>query len=223
MDYSSIKEVNIKLQDIKKEYNDKEVLKGININISNESFFSILGKSGAGKSTLLNIMGLIENCSQGEYSFNDTAIKNTKDYSYLRKEYIGIIFQSYNLIKKLTCEENIKLPLLYSKKTIEKNYYKELIERLNLQEILKKPVSVLSGGEKQRVAVARSLVNNPSLIIADEPTGNLDSENKWKVFEILKEEHEKGRGVVIVTHDEELASKTEKKYFLNKGLLYEID
>ncbi len=216
-----IKNIDIKLCNITKNFGDRQILKNINLNIKNDSFISILGKSGAGKSTLLNIVSLIESYSTGKFRFNGENIMRKKDYVDLRREFIGIIFQSYNLISSLTCEENIILPSIYSNVNVDKMYYDKLIEELGLKEIIKKPVYVLSGGEKQRVAVARSLINNPSLIIADEPTGNLDKENKWNVFNILKREYNRGRAILIVTHDEELAEKGKSKYILSKGILYE--
>lgn len=217
----NIKPINIKIKNIAKQYGDKVVLEDINLKIKNDSFISILGKSGAGKSTLLNIISLIESYSKGEFMFNEINITKHKDYVDLRRQFVGIIFQSYNLISNLSCEENIILPLIYSNNNINKKYYNTLINELDLGEIEKKPVYMLSGGEKQRVAVARSLINNPSPIIADEPTGNLDKENKWGVFNILAREHKKGRAILIVTHDEELAGKSKNRYILSKGKLHE--
>lgn len=216
-----VKSINIELKNIEKRFGTRQILKDINLDIKNDSFISILGKSGAGKSTLLNIISLIESYTMGDFLFNGKKIFKKKDYVDLRREYIGIIFQSYNLIPNLSCEDNIILPSIYSKNNINKLYYDKLINELGLKEIIKKPVYVLSGGEKQRVAVARSLINNPSLIIADEPTGNLDKDNKWSVFNILKREYNNGRAVLIVTHDEELAKKTRSRYILDKGILYE--
>src|SRR5699024_2076220 len=154
-------------------------------------------KSGSGKSTMLNILGLLENCSGGEYIFNGIPIVNGVDYSRLRLENIGFIFQSYNLIPTLSCMENILLPLLYNKHNAVQDF-DELVELLDLQPLLSQRVNTLSGGEKQRVAIARALILDPCLILADEPTGNLDPKNRDLIMQLLRREHEKGRGVILI-------------------------
>ena len=218
----NIKPINIKIKNIAKQYGDKVVLEDINLKIKNDSFISILGKSGAGKSTLLNIISLIESYSKGEFMFNEINITKHKDYVDLRRQFVGIIFQSYNLISNLSCEENIILPLIYSNNNINKKYYNTLINELDLGEIEKKPVYMLSGGEKQRVAVARSLINNPSLIIADEPTGNLDKENEQKVMEYFQYLSSIGKSIVMVTHNENLLEYSDKAFYLRNGKLEEF-
>ncbi len=213
-----IKELNIELKNISKEY-DRQVLKDINLKITNDSYVTIVGKSGSGKSTLMNIIGMIEEYDGGNYSFNGKNIKKGKDYANIRSDYIGFIFQSYNLIPTMTCLENIMLPLQYSKKTDADP--EKLIEQLQIGKLLSKPVVYLSGGERQRVAIARALILNPSLIIADEPTGNLDPENRNIVLDIIDEEHRKGRAVVMITHDLKTAERSGKVYILREGILYE--
>lgn len=208
----------IKLSGIKKTYN-KPVLMGIDLEINSNSFISIIGKSGSGKSTLMNILGLIESFDAGEYSFNGTIIKNNKDYSDLRLENIGFIFQSYNLIPTLTCKENILLPTMYYGD--KANDFQLITRQLDIEHLMDTSVNVLSGGEKQRVAIARALILNPQIIIADEPTGNLDEENKKIVLELLKKVHSKGCAVVIITHDLSVAECTEKIFELRNGMLYE--
>lgn len=213
-----MKELSVSLKGIKKSYN-KPVLTDINLEITNDSYFAIEGKSGSGKSTLMNILGLIENFDSGEYMFNGKRIKRGKDYSRIRLENIGFIFQSYNLISTMTSRENIMLPLLYANDyciDIEK-----LAEELDIYDLLDKEVNILSGGEKQRVAIARALVLNPSLIIADEPTGNLDEYNRKLVFKLLEKEHKKGRGIVMITHDPSTAEQAKKIYRLYQGELHE--
>lgn len=210
--------LNISLNGIQKSY-AKPVLTSINLEITNESYIAIVGKSGSGKSTLLNILGLVESFDDGAYLFNGVSIRNSHDYSKLRLEKIGFIFQNYNLIPTLSCKENIMLPTLYSNK--ETMDFNEIVDLLKIGHLLNTPVNVLSGGEKQRVAIARALILNPQLILADEPTGNLDEENKNTVLELLKKEHFKGRAVVLITHDYSVAKKMDCIYELEGGQLHE--
>lgn len=213
-----IKELEIELKNITKAY-DRPVLRDINLTINNDSYITIVGKSGSGKSTLMNILGLIEEYDDGVYTFNGEKIRKGKDYSTIRSESIGFIFQSYNLIPTMTCMENIVLPLQYSKKPIEE--FDNVIDLLKIRDLLQKPVVYLSGGERQRVAIARALILNPSLIIADEPTGNLDSGNRDVVLEILANENRKGRAIVMITHDTEIAMNAKNVYTLEEGVLHE--
>lgn len=208
----------IRLKDIKKSFN-KPVLNGINLQIKNNDFIAIIGKSGAGKSTLMNILGLIESFDSGEFFFNDTSINVRKDYSDFRLKYIGFIYQNYNLISTLTCKENILLPTLYCDSNLDK--FDFLVKELNLTQLLNTHVNVLSGGEKQRVAIARALILNPRIIIADEPTGNLDCENKEIVLNLLKKVNSLGCAIVIITHDMSVAECAKKIYELRDGRLYE--
>lgn len=215
-----MKEINIEIRHLEKRY-AYPVLKDISLNISNQSFITIYGKSGAGKSTLMNILGLLEEYDFGEYIFNDNFIKKGKDYGNIRGKYIGFIFQDYHLIPDMTCRENINLPLLYDCCNNNINC-EELAQQLNIKHLLDVSVNMLSGGEKQRVAIARSLIRDPGLIIADEPTGNLDEKNKWIVYDILEREHKKGRAIIIITHDKEIVEKVNEKYMLNEGVLHEV-
>ena len=213
-------ELNVKIRGVQKSYN-KPVLTNVNLDITNDSYYAIEGKSGTGKSTFMNILGLIENFDEGEYIFNGVEIKKNKDYSNIRLNNIGFIFQSYNLIPTMTAKENIMLPILYADNACVD--IEELASDLDIYDLLDKDVNILSGGEKQRVAIARALVLNPSLIIADEPTGNLDEYNRQLVFELLKKEHNKGRGIVMITHDPSTALQAKKIYRLHQGELYEKD
>lgn len=213
-----VEDINIVLEGVTKQY-DRPVLKNICLNVTNYSYVTIVGKSGSGKSTLMNILGLIENFDEGLYKFNDIVIKNDKDYSKLRSENIGFIFQSYNLIPTLTCRENIMLPMLYSNK--KPGDLDEIIRSLDIVDLLDKRVVLLSGGEKQRVAIARALLLNPSLIIADEPTGNLDRVNTQIVLDLLENENKKGRAVIMITHDEAIAKRAKQVFRLENGVLNE--
>lgn len=216
---SRMNNLEIKIEGLTKSYS-RPVLKDINLEVTNQSYIAIVGKSGAGKSTFMNILGLIEHYDGGSYTFNSQQIKNGKDYSKLRMENIGFIFQAYNLIPTLTCKENILLPAEFSSK--KNSAYQELVERLNIEHLLEQPVRVLSGGEKQRVAIARALILDPALIIADEPTGNLDENNRDIVLSILREEHKKGRAVITITHDRDLANKFDTILTLSDGVLHEV-
>lgn len=211
--------LHIKLEHIQKSF-DRPVLSDINLTVTNETYMAILGKSGSGKSTLMNILGLVESYDAGSYSFNGINITKRKDYAYLRRTQIGFIFQSYNLIPTLTCEENIRLPLLYEGGKDDQRV-KELMNALDISVLANQKVTTLSGGEKQRVAIARALVLNPGLILADEPTGNLDPNNRDIIFSVLREEHKKGRAVLVITHDEVTAQNANCRMVLEGGILRE--
>lgn len=216
-----MKELHLELRHLKKTYT-RPVLVDVNLEVTNDSYVTIVGKSGSGKSTMLNILGLLENCSGGEYIFNGIPIVNGVDYSRLRLENIGFIFQSYNLISTLSCKENILLPLLYNKHNAVQDF-DELVELLDLAPLLSQRVNTLSGGEKQRVAIARALILDPCLILADEPTGNLDPKNRDLIMQLLRREHEKGRGVILITHDMEVARSADTIYLLQDGILQTVD
>jgi|AGTN01.2.fsa_nt_gi ABC-type antimicrobial peptide transport system, ATPase component len=209
----------IKLEHIKKSF-DRPVLSDINLTVTNETYMAILGKSGSGKSTLMNILGLVESYDSGSYCFNGVKIKKNGDYATLRRTQIGFIFQSYNLIPTLTCEENIRLPLLYESIKDDERV-KRLMNALDISILAKQRVTTLSGGEKQRVAIARALALNPCLILADEPTGNLDPKNRDIIFSVLREEHKNGRAVLVITHDEITAQSASRRMILEGGILRE--
>lgn len=211
------KTLDIKIRHLKKSFH-RPVLQDINLEVTNDSYITIVGKSGSGKSTLLNILGLVEGYDAGEYVFNGTLIHNFVDYSRLRLENIGFIFQSYNLIPTLNCKENILLPTLYNSKSNSQSF-DEFVELLDIGPLLNQKVTTLSGGEKQRVAIARALILDPCLILADEPTGNLDPKNRDIIFRLLQSEHEKGRGVILITHDSDAAKQGKTAYTLVDGCL----
>ena len=210
-------DLHLQLRHIQKSYL-RPVLSDVNLDVTNDSYVTIVGKSGSGKSTMLNILGLVEGYDRGEYWFNGKLIRNGIDYSRLRLENIGFIFQSYNLIPTLSCKENILLPTLYNRHNQEQSF-DELVELLDLGPLLSQRVTTLSGGEKQRVAIARSLILDPCLILADEPTGNLDPKNRDIIMNLLRHEHEKGRGIILITHDMEIAREADTVYLLEGGKL----
>lgn len=212
-----MKELNLRLEHLQKSYH-RPILTDINLQITNDSYVTIVGKSGSGKSTLLNILGLVEGYDGGAYHFNGTLIRNYTDYARLRLENIGFIFQAYNLIPTLNCMENILLPTMYNRSCDVKNF-DELVSMLDLEPLLPQRVTTLSGGEKQRVAIARALILDPCLILADEPTGNLDPKNRDLVLNLLRHEHEKGRGVLLITHDMEVAKSSDAVFSLQQGIL----
>jgi ABC-type lipoprotein export system ATPase subunit len=210
------------MQNIKRAFGTKQILKDLDIIINRGDFISILGQSGSGKSTFLNILGLLDKNYEGKYLFFGEEIKAKKDYTNIRSQKIGFIFQMYYLLPKLSIIENILLPYLYrdhyDSKAVD-NRLNELIERLNLKGILNQPCESLSGGEKQRVAIARALIHDPEVIICDEPTGNLDNKNCNTIINILKEEQQKGKTIIVVTHSQEVAKASDKIYYLREGVL----
>lgn len=212
-----MKDLKLILSHIQKSYT-RPVLKDINLEVTNDSYVTIVGKSGSGKSTLLNILGMVEGYDGGEYVLNGTKIRNYLDHARLRLENIGFIFQSYNLIPTLSCKENILLPTMYNRKNTVQDF-NALVELLDIGPLLSQRVATLSGGEKQRVAIARALILDPCLILADEPTGNLDPKNRDLIMNLLRREHEKGRGVILITHDMEVAKEADKIYLLEDGVL----
>ena len=212
-----MKSLDLRISHLQKSY-ARPVLTDVNLTVTNDSYITIVGKSGSGKSTLLNILGLVEGYDAGEYVFNGTLILNFVDYFKLRLENIGFIFQSYNLIPTLSCKENIMLPTLYNSKSNSQSF-DEFVELLDIGPLLNQKVTTLSGGEKQRVAIARALILDPCLILADEPTGNLDPNNRDIIFRLLRREHEKGRGVILITHDSDAAKQGKTAYTLVDGRL----
>ena len=215
------KKIILEMKNIRKGYN-KPVLKGVDLIVKENEFIAIVGKSGCGKSTLMNIIGCIENSDSGEYIFCENVINQNKDYSSLRLQQIGFIYQNYNLISNYSCVDNILLPTLYTNDNTVLNL-DMLLDLLDIRGLLNKDINVLSGGEKQRVAIARALILNPKLIIADEPTGNLDENTKNKVMKILLDYvHNYSTSLIIVTHDSSISSMADKTYFLKDGVLDEI-
>ncbi len=200
----------IQLTDIEKIFRTEEVetlaLNGINLNVKSGEFVAIMGPSGCGKSTLLNILGLLDAPTSGKYMLNGTDVSKMKENDRIdvRKGVIGFVFQSFNLIDELTVEENIELPLLYMgiPKKERRERVQKVMERMNIAHRDKHFPAQLSGGQQQRVAIARAVIANPKIILADEPTGNLDSKNGTEVMELLSELHKDGTTIVMVTHSQ---------------------
>lgn len=208
----------IKLKDLLKVYISEEVettaVNKISLNINEGEFIAIMGPSGCGKSSLLNILGLLDNASGGEYWFGDQEVVKyqEKDRANLRKGNIGFVFQSFNLIDELTVFENVELPLLYLNMTKAERVEKinAALERMGIMHRKNHFPQQLSGGQQQRVAIARAIVTNPKVILADEPTGNLDSANGTEVMNLLQELNESGTTIVMVTHSAEDAKYADR-------------
>ncbi|MBN2727852.1 MAG: ABC transporter ATP-binding protein [Bacteroidales bacterium] len=214
----------ITLKNIHKSFGKVQVLRGIDLVIPNNKVFCIVGASGAGKTTLLHIMGTIEKPDQGEVLYNDESVFNHSDkqLSLFRNQHIGFIFQFHHLLPEFTALENVCIPALIAGKNKKEMEEKAagILSKLGLQDRLKHKPSALSGGEQQRVAVARALINDPDVILADEPSGNLDSDNARDLHELffrLKDEY--GQTFVIITHNEELADLSDQKIVMKDGIL----
>ena len=196
------------------------VLKDINLQIDKGSIITIKGPSGSGKSTLLSIIGTLDNADSGELLINGMSIKDNTNIDKLRNKSIGFVFQFHNLISELTLEENVSLPKMIAKEQLGKKELIELFEYFDLKDRMNSFPNDLSGGEKQRVAVMRAIINNPSIIIADEPTGNLDKENALKMMSLFQKLNtEKKLTIIVATHDENVFNIGHKKYQLVDGYL----
>jgi putative ABC transport system ATP-binding protein len=217
----------INLKNIHKSYvtgaNKLHVLKGINLEIGEGELVSIMGSSGSGKSTLLNILGILDNYDDGEYHLNGTFIKDLSETkaAYFRNRFLGFVFQSFNLITFKNAMENVALPLYYQKISRKKRNQLalEYLDRMGLREWADHLPSELSGGQKQRVAIARSLISRPKVILADEPTGALDSKTSLEVMEIFREINKQGITVIIVTHEKDISEMTDKVIHLHDGII----
>lgn len=221
----------IELINLKKEYKtpkeNLEVLKGINYSFEQGKLYAIKGHSGSGKTTLVRILGLMDDLTSGEYLLYNKTTKSLsdKDSSYYRMKHIGFIFQEYNLNPFLKAYENVIVPMLINKKINPQNRVpkaEELLKNVGLFERKDHYPKELSGGEQQRVAIARALANNPDIIIADEPTGNLDKKNEKIIFKILKQMAESGKCVIVVSHSDEISSYADVNLLLEDGLLSEV-
>ncbi|NPA53091.1 MAG: ABC transporter ATP-binding protein [Aquificae bacterium] len=215
----------IRLENIKKVYEHfgikTEVLKGITLSIKKGEFVAIVGASGSGKTTLMNIIGCLDTPTEGKYYLEGKDISQLDDdsLSEIRNQYIGFVFQNFYLIPYLTALENVLVPTIYSKKPPKnpEEKAKKLLEKVRLGERIHYKPNQLSGGQQQRVAIARALINNPQLILADEPTGALDSKTAKEIMNIFKSLHKEGKTIIIVTHDPNIASQAERIIKIEDG------
>lgn len=221
----------IKLKGINKYYTSGDeklhALKNVDLEIEKGEFLAIMGPSGSGKSTMIKILGLLDKEFEGVYLLNGKEIKNLNDdlLSKLRNKSIGFVFQDFNLIDRLTIKENIELPMLYMGSGIKKtkNKVNELLEKVNLKDKINKHPNQLSGGQQQRISIIRSLVNNPEIIIADEPTGALDSKTSEEIIDIFKDLNKKGITIILITHDINVANKANRIVKIFDGELKEAE
>lgn len=216
----------IKLNEIKKVYNvgksnEFVALNDISLSVDNGELVAIIGKSGAGKSTLLHILACIDSFEDGEYYIDNKLIKklNEKQSALIRNEMIGMIMQDFALVEDFTVEENVLLPLDFSHKRIKnkRDLVYSALNAVSMDSMSKKPCNSLSGGQKQRVAIARAIVNNPSLILADEPTGALDTKTSAEIMMLFKELHKQGKTIIIVTHDLNIAQQCNRIIEISDG------
>ena len=198
-----------------------QVLKNISFKVDKGEFLAIMGSSGSGKSTMMNILGCLDNQYEGRYILDgiDKSKSTENELSEIRNKKIGFIFQSFNLLPRLTALENVELPLVYSSIPKEERHKRanELLEMVGLKDRIHHRPNELSGGQRQRVAIARALVNNPSIILADEPTGNLDSKSEEEIIEILQKLNKMGKTIVIVTHEPSIGEIAERKIIFKDG------
>ena len=198
-----------------------QVLKNISFKVDKGEFLAIMGSSGSGKSTMMNILGCLDNQYEGRYILDgiDISKSTENELSEIRNKKICFIFQSFNLLPRLTALENVELPLVYSSIPKEERHKRanELLEMVGLKERIHHRPNELSGGQRQRVAIARALANNPSIILADEPTGNLDSKSEEEIIEILQKLNKMGKTIVIVTHEPSIGEIAERKIVFKDG------
>ncbi|MFP4521183.1 MAG: ABC transporter ATP-binding protein [Fibrobacterota bacterium] len=198
-----------------------EVIRDLNLVVRQGEFVAIVGPSGSGKSTLLNIAGCLDRPSSGKYllSGRDVSILSDKELARVRNKEIGFVFQNFNLLPRFDIYHNVELPLIYSElpSSARRKKVLEIIEKVGLTDRIKHKPSELSGGQKQRVAIARALVNNPSVILADEPTGNLDSKTEKQIMKIVTGLNNEGRTIIMITHEKEIAKYASSKYSLKDG------
>ncbi len=220
----------IAIKNLHKTYNPEKpnafhALKGVSAEIADGELVAVIGKSGAGKSTLLHILGCIDSFEEGSFSLDgtETAQLNDKELSHLRNEKIGIVLQDFALIEEQSAIENVMVPLYFAKKKLpmakRRELAKEALEKVGIGELAEKEVNKLSGGQKQRVAIARAIVNHPSLLLADEPTGALDTGTAEEIMALLTQLNAEGTTVVIVTHDPTVASKCRRIITISDGLI----
>ena len=217
----------IEVRDLKKEYTDEETptraLRGVTFTIDKGEFISIMGPSGSGKSTLLQILSFLDRPTGGSYKFQGKSIDDMTDQelAHVRNKDMGFVFQSFNLLSRVNVYDNVEIPLLYSDilPAKRRTLVEEAVRSVGLEEKLHTEAGKLSGGQKQRVAIARALVTDPNVIFADEPTGNLDSESGLQIMEILASLHDRGRTVILVTHETQTAEFANRIIKMKDGLV----
>ena len=219
----------IVMHGVRKEYrmgdNVVAALDGVDIHIKPREFVSIIGPSGSGKSTLMNIIGCLDTADEGTYLFDGQEISDYSEdeLATIRNRKIGFVFQQFNLLPKLSAQENVELPLIYQGMSTGKRRRRsrEVLDRVGLLDRMHHKPTELSGGQQQRVAIARALAGNPSLILADEPTGNLDSKTGAEVMRLFHELHEAGNTIVLITHDADIAAQTPRAIHIHDGRVIE--
>ncbi len=221
-----MKEV-IDLKNIHKSYylgkQELPVLKGIDLIVGNNEYVALMGPSGSGKSTLMNIIGCLDSLTSGTYVLNGKDVSKMLDdeLADVRNHEIGFVFQQFNLLPRLTAWENVALPLIYAgvSKNEREERAKTMLEKVGLADRVGHKPNELSGGQSQRVAIARALINNPSIILADEPTGNLDTKTSYEIMELIGDIHEQGNTVILVTHEEDIAEHTKRIVRIRDGVV----
>ncbi|WP_366924287.1 ABC transporter ATP-binding protein [Metallumcola ferriviriculae] len=219
----------LEVKNVTKVYNSGvvqfEALKGVSLTVAKGEFVAIIGPSGSGKSTFMNILGCLDTPTTGKYYFEDTEVSNftEEQLALIRNKKIGFIFQKFNLLPRINAYENVELPLVYMGLNSKERRERTLssLERVGLREWARHKPAELSGGQQQRVAIARALAGDPPLILADEPTGNLDSKSGEEVMEILKNLNDNGRTVLLITHDLEVAANAKRSISIQDGLIIE--
>ncbi|MGB5029219.1 MAG: ABC transporter ATP-binding protein [Chitinophagaceae bacterium] len=217
----------IHLDNIQKSYfmgkNELQVLKGVSLDIFKNEYVALMGPSGSGKSTLMNIIGCLDTPTAGRYILNDNDVSEMEDNALaeIRNKEIGFVFQQFNLLPRLTAAENVALPLVYAgmNRKLRTEKAMQVLEMVNLTDRSHHKPNELSGGQCQRVAIARALVNNPSIILADEPTGNLDTKTSYEIMEIFNTIHTGGNTIVLVTHEEDIANHAHRIVRLRDGII----
>jgi len=217
----------IEIKNVRKEYILGSqliyALKDVSLTVNRNEYVALMGPSGSGKSTLMNILGCLDTPTSGSYLLNNTEVAKMGDdeLAHIRNKEIGFVFQTFNLLPRLSSFENVALPLIYAgvSEKERKERTERVMEMVGLQDRMNNKPSQLSGGQRQRVAIARALINNPSIILADEPTGNLDSKTSYEIMNIFGEIHAKGNTVILVTHEEDIADYAHRVVRLRDGLI----
>ena len=218
----------IEIKELKKNYSlgssEIPVIHGINLNIKKNEYVAIMGPSGSGKSTLMNILGCLDTASSGHYFLNNVDVSTLDDdaLSIMRNKEIGFIFQNFNLLPRLNAIQNVELPLIYSGTPAHERREKALqaLEKVTLTDRIHHKPNELSGGQRQRVAIARALVTNPGILLADEPTGALDSKTGIEIMRLFDDLHREGNTIILITHEQEIANYAHRNIYLKDGLIH---